>query len=174
MAVTKVNNTVNISDLHEYCKIEFICPICKFKKVLQVPKSVINKSKQLTTVSIARGLVCEHQFQAFIDKNFKVRGYQKVDFEFENNIASDNNDVFKYFSNSDDKLFNSLIMEENFLEYKPKKLKISVNHTQKNRNMTLKEIYEEFWELIDDDNEQFTEFIKTDVRRNKLNNNISN
>ncbi|MEJ2277681.1 MAG: hypothetical protein P8Y70_08025 [Candidatus Lokiarchaeota archaeon] len=27
------------------------------------------------------GLVCEHSFQTFVDKNFLIRGYQKVDFE---------------------------------------------------------------------------------------------
>jgi len=35
----------------------------------------------LTTVSIPFGLICNHSFNAFIDKKFKVRGYQKVDFE---------------------------------------------------------------------------------------------
>ena len=35
--------------------------------------------------------------------------------------------------------------------------------------MTLKDMYEEFWEFIDDDNEEFSEFIKNDVRRRKYN-----
>ena len=47
-----------------------------------MPTKIINQSKQLTTVSIPVDLCCEHSFQAFIDKNFKVRGYQQVDFEF--------------------------------------------------------------------------------------------
>ncbi len=51
-------------------------------KVLKIPLKIINQSKQLTTVSVPIGLVCKHNFQAFIDKNFKVRGYQKVDFHF--------------------------------------------------------------------------------------------
>jgi len=58
------------------------CPICRAKKKLKFPLKIINQSKQLTTVSLPEGLVCKHNFQAFIDKNFKVRGYQKVDFEF--------------------------------------------------------------------------------------------
>ena len=58
------------------------CPKCKQRKQLSVPKKIINQSKQLTTVSIPTGLCCEHNFQAFIDKNFKVRGYQQVDFDF--------------------------------------------------------------------------------------------
>ncbi|MFX1313846.1 MAG: hypothetical protein ACFFHD_14750, partial [Promethearchaeota archaeon] len=49
---------------------------------LNIPIKIINESKQLTTISIPSGLNCEHSFQAFIDKNFQVRGYQIVDFEF--------------------------------------------------------------------------------------------
>ncbi len=57
------------------------CPICRKKKKLNIPQKIINQSKQLTTVSVPSGLVCEHNFQSFIDKNFQIRGYQKVDFE---------------------------------------------------------------------------------------------
>ena len=59
-----------------------VCPKCKERRNLKVPTKIINQSKQLTTVSIPVDLCCEHSFQAFIDKNFKVRGYQQVDFEF--------------------------------------------------------------------------------------------
>ena len=62
-------------------EVPMVCPECKKAEKLQIPQQIINQSKQLTTVSIPRGIVCEHSFQAFIDKNFKVRGYQKVDFE---------------------------------------------------------------------------------------------
>ncbi len=57
------------------------CPICRTEKKLNIPQKIINHSKQLTTVSVPSGLVCEHNFQSFIDKNFQIRGYQKVDFE---------------------------------------------------------------------------------------------
>ena len=169
MAITKNRSNVNIANLHEYMKIQFACPICKSKKVLKVPKSVINQAKQLTTMSIAKGLVCEHQFQAFVDKNFNVRGYQKVDFEFENKKAENQNREFKDFNDSDDDLFENLIIEGNYLEYKPRKSKIQNNNNQKKKEMTLKDIYEEFWEFIDDDNEEFSEFIENDVRRRKYN-----
>ncbi|MFW9901666.1 MAG: hypothetical protein ACFFDY_10285 [Candidatus Thorarchaeota archaeon] len=59
-----------------------ICPTCGTKKELKIPSKIINQAKQLTTVSIPSGAVCEHGFQSFVDKNFIVRGYQKVDFEF--------------------------------------------------------------------------------------------
>jgi hypothetical protein len=62
-------------------EVVMVCPECSNKETLQIPKQIINQSKQLTTVSIPIGVVCDHSFQAFIDKNFKVRGYQKVDFE---------------------------------------------------------------------------------------------
>ena len=60
--------------------ISVVCPICKKSKKIFIPKSIVNESKQLTAVSIAPNIVCEHHFQAFIDKNYVVRGYQKVDY----------------------------------------------------------------------------------------------
>ena len=59
-----------------------ICPKCKTNKELKIPRKVVDLSKQLTTISIPSGLCCEHSFQSFVDKNFKIRGYQNVDFEF--------------------------------------------------------------------------------------------
>ncbi len=63
-------------------EIQIRCPKCKANRKLNLPVKIINQSKQLTTVSIPSGLNCEHSFQAFVDKNFIVRGYQTVDFEF--------------------------------------------------------------------------------------------
>jgi hypothetical protein len=63
-------------------EIQIVCPKCKTNKKLNIPIKVINQSKQLTTISIPSGLCCEHSFQSFVDKNFIVRGYQNVDFEF--------------------------------------------------------------------------------------------
>ncbi|TFG07598.1 MAG: GTP-binding protein [Promethearchaeota archaeon] len=61
--------------------VKFVCPICKAEKELKISTSIITESKQLTTISIQKNEVCEHHFQAFVDKNFRVRGYQKVDYE---------------------------------------------------------------------------------------------
>ncbi len=66
----------------DYQDIHVVCPTCKAKKELRIPTKIINLAKHLTTVSIPSGPVCKHGFQAFVDKNFKVRGYQIVDFEF--------------------------------------------------------------------------------------------
>ena len=78
---TKANGT-EPSQEELFETILIVCPKCKERRNLKVPTKIINQSKQLTTVSIPEDLCCEHSFQAFIDKNFKVRGYQQVDFEF--------------------------------------------------------------------------------------------
>jgi len=74
--------TKDTNEKELYKDILAICPTCKSRKELKIPTKIINQSKQLTTVSIPSGTVCEHSFQSFVDKNFVVRGYQKVDFEF--------------------------------------------------------------------------------------------
>lgn len=57
------------------------CPKCQIKRVIKVPRNIVTQNQRLTTISIPFGLVCNHSFNAFIDTNFKVRGYQKVDYE---------------------------------------------------------------------------------------------
>ena len=79
MTLTNSSNNKN-GDFFEEVLIK--CPNCKASRKLRVPIKVINQSKQLTTISIPSGLNCDHSFQAFVDKNFVVRGYQTVDFEF--------------------------------------------------------------------------------------------
>ncbi len=168
MAVTEVKNNIGINS----SKVEFICPVCKSKKLLEIPNFVIAESKYLTTISIAKGLVCKHQFQAFVDKQFQVRGYQRVDFTFDNKLNQENNHNSKILKQEDDEIFDNLILEGNYLEYKPK---VSItnekdclknqNITSKRRKMTPKEIYNEFWDFIDDDNEKFRDLINNDLRR---------
>jgi len=77
-----MSKTKNTEEKELFEDIRVVCPTCNKRKELKIPSKIINQSKQLTTVSIPSGAVCEHSFQSFIDKNFKVRGYQKVDFEF--------------------------------------------------------------------------------------------
>ncbi|TKJ20274.1 MAG: hypothetical protein CEE43_13090 [Promethearchaeota archaeon Loki_b32] len=171
MAITEAKNNVNISTT----KIDFICPVCKSRKALDVPKSVIEDAKQLTTMSIARGLVCEHQFQAFVDKNYQVRGYQRVDFEFEPNVNHEKPSDFNNFKQDDNELFENLVLEGNYLEYKPKNTEYKINKSLKKqkiptqeKKISLGEIYNEFRELIDEDNEKFRDFIENDSRRNQI------
>ena len=170
MAITEVKKNVNINR----SKVEFICPECKSKKSLEVPKSVIAEAKQLTTMSIARELVCNHQFQAFVDKNFQVRGYQRVDFEIENQENLVNNSIFSNNREDDNELFENLVLEGNYLEYKPKEIQKNIHNNLKDqsinshkKNMSLEDIYNEFWEFIDDNNERFRVFINKDLRRSQ-------
>ena len=72
----KVQNFLD-SDL--WGDVEIICPICRAKKIINIPKRIIDESKQLTSILIPMGRICNHTFIPFIDKQFKVRGYQKLD-----------------------------------------------------------------------------------------------
>ena len=69
-------------------KLNFICPICKSKKDIDLPVSIINQNIQLTTISIPKDMVCKHYFQGFVDKQFRIRGYQKVDYELNKDKTS--------------------------------------------------------------------------------------
>ncbi len=95
-----MTETEDLPDVEDYQDIIVICPKCKTKKELKIPTKIINQAKQLTTVSIPSGTVCEHSFQSFVDKNFKVRGYQTVDFEFSHMEFYESRDIQS--SESDD------------------------------------------------------------------------
>ena len=169
MAIKEVKNKVNLNT----SKVEFICPVCKSKKLMDVPNSVIAEAKQLTTMSIARGLVCDHQFQAFVDKNFQVRGYQRVDFEFESMEKVPKKSHLNHPKDEEKELFENLILEGNYLEYIPKESiknnKFFIDeqkNSSRKKEMTLEEIYNEFREFIDKNNENFRDFINKELRRN--------
>jgi len=175
MAILEQNIHPQISELNEYSTIKIVCPVCKVCKELKFPKSVVNKARQLTTISMPKGLICDHHFQAFVDKNFIVRGYQKVDFEFEPKKSLKPKADVNLFNENDDGLFEDLIFEGNYVEFKPKR-KINrdsrppPNDTEKNAGKrSLKDVYDEFWEVINDNNIEFKEFIEKDKRRIKLN-----
>ncbi len=172
MAVTKLSHSTDITPLDNPAKIQFICPVCKAEKALQFPKSVITQAKGLSTLSIASGLVCEHQFQAFVDKNCAVRGYQRVDFEFEKIETEEKTLKNRKNKMNDDELFENLILEGDYLEYNPSGKEddniTQTNHELKTRVNHLEEIYNEFWEFIDEDNSLFQKFIKDDIRRNYI------
>jgi len=160
-----VSNSVHT--LEETKKVPTICPICKTKKDLDLPASIVNQASNIATISLPKGLVCDHHFQMFVDKNFHVRGYQKVDLEIEINHNDENK--------TDEDLFENLFLDGNYLEYRPKNLQkhknpapTSNNAMNSGKKMSDKEIYEEFWEFIDDNNMDFQEFITKDKRRKKM------
>jgi hypothetical protein len=187
VAIIRESIHPTIDDINEYQNVKFTCPVCKLTKELKIPKSIINKARQLTTVSIPKGLVCSHHFQAFVDKNFAIRGYQKVDFE----VAYD---LLHKTGQEQKKDKNQIIIDGNCVEFKPietrklkkmKKEKLYIKeeilsnpknkHLEKKINglnlvkkrLSLEAIYNEFWELIDDDNVEFKHLIESDIRRKK-------
>jgi len=157
--------------------IQVICPVCKARRVIQVPKSIVNKASQLTTISVPQGKVCRHHFQLFVDKNFSIRGYQKVDYQLnpeetkrDKRLRPSYQDHFVnsldlHQSNAVDKSI-SRVISENHVNRKTTS-NFEENFNKKNK-MTLKEIYDEFWELIDDKNEIFRRFIDSDKERRML------
>ncbi|MFX0033835.1 MAG: hypothetical protein ACFE8E_13365 [Candidatus Hodarchaeota archaeon] len=74
------NDDLNQEDIVK--DIHIICPQCENKKLLKVPLKIINQSNNIITISVPSGIVCSHNFQVFVDKYFKIRGYQLADFEF--------------------------------------------------------------------------------------------
>ena len=193
MAVVKTKNTIKTDDLNVPVPIQFICPVCKTSKKLKIAKSVINQSGQLTTISIPRNKVCEHHFQAFVDRNFIVRGYQRVDFEFNDDKIKEKKDSLNSLKEKDNKIFDEIYFQGNYVKYNPQetqkndtedqnknedniekgesqyiKREEQGKETPKRKEMTLEEIYDEFWEFIDDNNHEFREFIVNDPRRGKF------
>jgi len=179
MAILEQNLTTQIGELNEYSDVKIECPVCKSSKVMKFPKSVINKARHLTTISLPKGLICDHHFQAFLDKNFAVRGYQKVDFEFESKKDQKKHEDIHLFSGNENELFDHLIVEGNYIGYRPdgkpnNEMKQKSNENKKSelkkseRKRSLKDIYDEFWEFIDDNNSDFEAFISKDKRRPKL------
>lgn len=188
------------SESTEFIQIIIKCPVCKLKKKLKFPKSVIKYTKQLTTISIPKSLVCEHHFQVFVDKNFMVRGYQKVDFEYASELTKSKQLKQKDGNGKDKEFSEYIIIEENYLAYKPKENQIIIerkynsndlNKANENKTniidtkntilrrnakklideklkMNLKDIYDEFWDFIDENNKDFQELIQNDHRRENL------
>ncbi len=79
--VHMINKTIFLEDIQKKSiKVDVICPVCKKKGHINIPKNVL-KEGGLTTISIPCKAMCEHNFQIFLDQHSNIRGYQKVDFE---------------------------------------------------------------------------------------------
>ena len=81
------------SEKIEKSYIRVICPICKQNKRISIPQYIVDDAKNVATLSIPKKLVCEHHFQAFVDKNLAVRGYQMVDYEFDRHLDKIINEI---------------------------------------------------------------------------------
>ena len=91
-----------MNDNNNKVKIEVECPICHTKKVIIINNN-LEKIGQLLTVNIPKKSICKHAFQAFVDAQAKVRGYQKP------SITIKKKNVFKpEAKNMDDRFRNAL------------------------------------------------------------------
>lgn len=65
-------------------KVNIICPTCNRSKKIAAPVDIIKtKETGATSVYIPSGMVCEHEFYAYIDKNFAVRDYLVLEFSLQ-------------------------------------------------------------------------------------------
>jgi hypothetical protein len=156
-------------------KFQVICPICKTSDVIGIPESRLKKTSPLTTISIHKGLICPHHFQFFLDKSFRIRGYQKVDLELQEKSTTKLRNGIKIYNDSKkestnntqnlfidgDKLNSTTICCDAKKKIEGPRIKIETE----SKVMNYKEIYEEFWEFIDETNEIFLSYIKRDKRR---------
>ncbi len=166
-----------MSNIKKTNKIQVICPICKTRDLVGIPRSQLNKKSQLTTISIQKGLICPHHFQFFLDNQFQIRGYQKVDLELNHENSKKLSNGVKALSQyeiENDDLFEKIIYDADNTKYIPlnsdkhNENNITENNLNiNNRKMTLKEIYEEFRELINEENKFFQQFIIKDSKRKK-------
>jgi hypothetical protein len=65
-------------------KIEVRCPSCTGIGFIEVSEDEVGKAKRgVFAVNVSEGIVCEHSFVAYIDKNFIVRDTFITDFQLE-------------------------------------------------------------------------------------------
>ena len=120
-------------------KIEVVCPICKSSKELDIPERIINRESFLTSVLIPEFRVCNHAFVQFINKNFEVRGYQKVDFkikglELKEKLKPQDIDVFSVKLNLKPEILSQLI---NAFLFKRKILLLISNNVELKNSLEL-------------------------------------
>lgn len=75
-----LNSTISGSDDTSF-NIKFICPTCNSEKLIAISRAEILKKQSLTAIAIPKNFMCPHSFSAFVDRNGKIRGYQKYDLE---------------------------------------------------------------------------------------------
>ena len=76
-----MNSTEDDNSQNElFKKIALKCPSCGIQKEIKVPSKVLTQTGAVITIGIPVGLICEHSFQAYVDKFSSVRGYNVVDF----------------------------------------------------------------------------------------------
>ncbi len=62
-------------------RINVICPICQNQGKIPIPVDLVQKKETgATSVYIPAGMVCEHAFYAYVDKNFNIRDYLVLEY----------------------------------------------------------------------------------------------
>jgi hypothetical protein len=65
-------------------KLEIRCPTCSARGYIDISEEALkNVTKGLLAVNIAVGMVCEHSFVAYVDKNMQIRDYFIADFQIQ-------------------------------------------------------------------------------------------
>ena len=65
-------------------KLEVRCPSCSNRGYIEVPEEeVIKAARGVFAVNVLEGVICEHSFVAYVDKNFAVRDTFIADFQLE-------------------------------------------------------------------------------------------
>ncbi len=65
-------------------KVEVRCPSCPGIGFIEVSEDEVEKAKRgVFAVNVSEGIICEHSFVAYIDKNFMVRDTFITDFQLE-------------------------------------------------------------------------------------------
>ncbi|MFW9802988.1 MAG: hypothetical protein ACFFFC_10065 [Candidatus Thorarchaeota archaeon] len=82
-------------------KLNIICPdtSCGTHREISVPADNLKQSESgIVTISISKGLICDHSFQVFVDMNGRVRGYKKPDFELSFSVEQEEPDAASFRS----------------------------------------------------------------------------
>lgn len=65
-------------------KLEVRCPSCSNRGYIEVPEEeVVKAARGVFAVNVLEGVICEHSFVAYVDKNFAVRDTFIADFQLE-------------------------------------------------------------------------------------------
>ena len=65
-------------------KVKIRCPSCSRTGFIEISTESIKKAlRGLIAINIAKGIICEHTFIAYIDKNLNIRDYFVADFQIE-------------------------------------------------------------------------------------------
>ncbi len=73
--------TVHTNKTFKPKEILLVCPVCKTQKYLELSEILTLKARGgLISVSIEKGVICNHNFLNYIDKNYISRGSYKIDY----------------------------------------------------------------------------------------------